>query len=58
LYVIGELTALLTWLEFPDYNIHLISGWFALCVPAESTWNFYFVPSPTDWMEYLSVAAV
>jgi hypothetical protein len=26
LYAIGEHTVLLTWLEFPDYNIQMICG--------------------------------
>ena len=45
LYVIGEYTVLLTWLEFPDCNIQMNSGLFESCVPVESTWNLYSEPS-------------
>jgi len=48
LYAIGEHTALLIWLEFPDYNIQVKSGLFVSCVPVESTWNFYSEPSQID----------
>lgn len=37
----GELTVLLTWLEFPDCNIQMKSGLSGLCVPAGLTWNLY-----------------
>jgi hypothetical protein len=58
LYAIGEHTALLTWLEFPDYNIQLKSGLFASCVPVESTWNLYSEPSQMDQTGCLLVVAV
>jgi hypothetical protein len=57
LYAIGERTALLTWLEFPDCNIQLKSGLFASCVPVESTWNLSSAPFQMGWMGYLLVAA-
>jgi hypothetical protein len=57
LYAIGERTALLIWLESPDCNIHLKSGLYASCVPAEWTWNSSSELSQMAWMGCLLVVA-
>jgi hypothetical protein len=58
LYVIGEHTPLLTWLEFPDCNIQLKLSLSASCVPVESTWHLLSGPSPKERTVYLSVVVI
>jgi hypothetical protein len=58
LYAIGEHTALLICLEFPDYNIQLKQGLSVSCVPVESTWNLCSGLFQMEWMGCLLVVAV